>query len=133
METIKVFKPKDTNVLEVLQWTGNNLDQVKEFCGESFEGILFEKRPNGKATVKVNCEGVTLDCERGQYLAKGIGVIVPMEQLEDLLDTHEEVVEDITAVCQHTNTKEESHEDYHRRDTIITTYCTDCGKMLSRF
>ena len=39
----------------------------------------------------------------------------------------------VQAACPHKRTYKKSDFDYHKREDWTETYCSDCGKMLSRF
>lgn len=38
----------------------------------------------------------------------------------------------VQAACPHERTHTKSDFDYHKREDWTETYCSDCGKMLSR-
>lgn len=56
-----------TEVINAIQWTGDNLKEVEKYCSESIEG-------NGSTLTSVN--GVRMNCQLGDYLIVSVGQII---------------------------------------------------------
>ncbi len=64
-------------VIEAIQWTGSNLNEIKEFVGEALiYDIVDTAWKAGKGAPHVNMQIKTLEgnhkCTKGDYIIKGI-------------------------------------------------------------
>jgi hypothetical protein len=53
-------------------------------------------------------------------------------QIREVLENFGNRKRAVQAACPHERTQEKSDFDYHKREDWVETYCSDCGKMLSR-
>lgn len=66
--------------IEAVYWNGGNLDEVKEFLGDSFVGYEFERCMNGKRIISVKTLEGVYDTPKDYYFIKGIeGEFYPCE------------------------------------------------------
>lgn len=70
------YRNKQT-VIEAVQWTGLNIDEVKSFVGESLHyGIINTKNKDGECETNVNMTIKTSEgnhfCTKGDFIIKGV-------------------------------------------------------------
>lgn len=88
---------KKSVVIEAVQWTGLNLEEIKSFVGESLQyDIIDTAWEVGKAPPHVNMIIKTLEgnhtCTKGDYIIKGIhGEFYPCKP--DIFEESYELVE----------------------------------------
>ena len=83
-------------VIEAVQWTGLNLEEIKSFVGDSLQyNIVDAAWEVGKGTPHVNMAIKTLEgnhtCTKGDYIIKGVqGEFYPCKP-DIFKETYEEV------------------------------------------
>ena len=87
-------------VIEAIQWTGLNLEEIRSFVGDSLQyDIIDSAWEVGKGTPYINMIIKTLEgdhiCTKGDYIIKGIhGEFYPCKP--DIFDKTYEIFEDNT-------------------------------------
>lgn len=74
---IKSYRKKPL-VIDAIEWTGANLDAVKEFCGNAFRGHVAERHIGGKSEIAIGTledgelSQVKHIASKGDFIIKGI-------------------------------------------------------------
>lgn len=79
VQMIKTYRKIPVEI-EAVYWDGSNLEEVKEFLGDSFVGYEFERRLCGKRSITVKTLEGEYKTPKDYYFIKGVeGEFYPCE------------------------------------------------------
>ena len=68
---VRIYRKKPVDIRAV-QWTGDNLEECKEFLGEDFVKSVLERHPNGRAIIKIRTKEGELDAVKDDFIIEGV-------------------------------------------------------------